>query len=268
MTKTELTTRQHAPIFKLSRELRTTIYRSLFWEFSQQDLRLCVCCNTTATFSSPPIEILSTCRQVRGEALPILVESLGTRLIFGPCEEHFIEKFPAPRTWILEEHGGLFTDIICDVTWAGRLSPLLTIFPNLAKVTLTGYRGFLPQLEAAEKNYYLDNEYDETVWQMWNEENRYKYEDRNSKVWSEFLESRRCRQRPFKLEAMVNFLSDWIGVMVHFLSIPSYRVTDEPCRRCATTLIPGQLSRRRWRTGGQTGSLFTIMGSHGDVSDL
>ena len=217
MTDTKSTVRQHAPIFKLSHEIRTAIYRNIFWEFSQEDLCLCVCCYTTAHFSSPPVEILSSCRQLRGEALPILIESLGNRLVFGPCQEHLLESVPAPRTWILVEHGDLFTDITWDVAWADRLPPLLNLFPNLAKVTLTGYGGFLPQLEAADKNYYLDNEYDETVWQMWNEENRYKYEDRDSEEWREFLESRRRGKRPFKLEAMVNFLSDWVGRMVHIL---------------------------------------------------
>ena len=248
MIDTELAVRQHAPIFELSRELRTAIYRNLFWEFSQEDLRLCVCCNTTTNFSSPPVEILSSCRQLRDEALPILIESLGNRLVLGPCQEHSLEKVPAPRTWILKEHGDLFMDIICDVTWADRLPPLLDLFPKLAKVTLTSYGGFLLQLEVAEKNYYLDNEYDETVWQIWNEENHYEYEDRDSKEWRKFLENRRRRQRPFKLEAMVNFLSDWMGEMVHFLSVPSHQATDIICRPFGTTLIPGQLSRRRWRT--------------------
>ena len=168
-----------------------TSNHDLFWEFSQEDFRLAICCNLTTTFNTPPVEILSSCRQLRGEALLILTESLETRLVFGPCQEHLLERVPAPRIWILEEHGDLFTHITWEVTWADRLPPLLNMLPNLAKVTITGSGGFLSKLEAAEKNYYLDNEYDESVWQMWNEENRCEYEDCDSEEWREFIESRR-----------------------------------------------------------------------------
>jgi hypothetical protein len=140
---TSSTSTPTSSIFKVPFELRTAIYRYLLHDLSQQQtLTLCICCNSTAAFSNPPVAILATCHQLRQEAFPFLLDTLPTKLVFeasrGPS--HPLRCDHAPHTWILKQHGNLFTQITFDAKWAGRLPVLLGLFPNLEKVTMAGYK--------------------------------------------------------------------------------------------------------------------------------
>lgn len=167
---------QSAPFFKLSSELRNLVYKHLFDEISES-LTLCVCCNTTATFSSPPVQVLAVSHQIRTEALPVLKDSLSsTKLIFDGCGDHFLEGDDAPRTWILKTYGALFTDIEWDVTWGHRLPNVVDALPKLRRVTMVGYVGFPPSLFPEDPDYEFDywtkKENHEELWQFFDQDTR------------------------------------------------------------------------------------------------